>query len=487
MDNALENFYFLLDTFDYNSEIDLSLNNNFLKLNCDKEVFKKVLIEIFKNYKQFVCIKEKEDSGELKEFKKDFILIQHRRSGESVYLNSVLFTNPDEEVPKFVDAFEKGSNNCVLCGSSFKKSSLRQLKKYYNLTQASYPFTTKIKSLNGVRSYKNGEYFSFKEYNSVCLLCYLIGQLGWLTDKFIYRSFVSTKKSYLLLPNSNDLKELHDFKSDYANLLNNNERWSNIKVSLIDEKGEATNGKFSTLLCFFSRFYLISDEIPSSISWNIIEIPLGKVKNIKSLEFNSSDTILNIIKSFIDEEEDIYTLFSSLYFFNDFEMSNKFRENISESFLKDDFRSFARNFIPRSGKKISFSNKNIEFLEYFNYLIKLWRVNSMSISEEDLKSIRSVGNIIAKVSVTNSSLFYKLDKIRSLDDFWGCLREISRKLVNSDIDKSKIREMSLDELVVLLKRNEDNWKEIRDLLIVYAAIYYSVASRGGENDGDKRN
>ena len=111
----------------------------------------------------------------------------------------------------------------------------------------------------------------------------------------------------------------------------------------------------------------------------------------------------------------------------------------------------------------------------------------MSISEEDLKSIRSVGNIIAKVSVTNSSLFYKLDKIRSLDDFWGCLREISRKLVNSDIDKSKIREMSLDELVVLLKRNEDNWKEIRDLLIVYAAIYYSVASRGGENDGDKRN
>ena len=41
--------------------------------------------------------------------------------------------------------------------------------------------------------------------------------------------------------------------------------------------------------------------------------------------------------------------------------------------------------------------------------------------------------------------------------------------------------MALDELIVLLKRNEENWKEIRDLLIVYAAIYYSIGSRS-DND-----
>lgn len=108
----------------------------------------------------------------------------------------------------------------------------------------------------------------------------------------------------------------------------------------------------------------------------------------------------------------------------------------------------------------------------------------MSVSVDDLKTIKSVGNIIAKVSVINSSLFYKLDKVRSIDDFWGVLREISRKLVNTNIDKSMIREKALDELIVLLKSNEDDWKEIRDLLIVYAAMYYSIGSRDGEEDGN---
>ena len=283
-----------------------------------------------------------------------------------------------------------------------------------------------------------------------------------------------------------------EFKSDYLNLLNNNERWSNIKVSLINEKGEITNGKFSTLLCFYSRFYemydiSVSDEI-EDISWDIIEIPWGKVKNVKSTEFSFEEKILNIVKAFIDEDEDVYALFNSVLFFKkdviDWDLTNRIRENLSESFLKNDFRRFSRNFIPRSGGKISYTNKNIAFLEYFDFLIKLWRFNSMSVSVDDLKTIKSVGNIIAKVSVINSSLFYKLDKVRSIDDFWGVLREISRKLVNTNIDKSMIREKALDELIVLLKSNEDDWKEIRDLLIVYAAMYYSIGSRDGEEDGN---
>ena len=485
MDNALENFYYLLDTFDYNSEINLSLNENSLQINCDENIFIKVLIDIFSNYKQFVCVK-KEENDILKEYKKDFILIQHKRKDEYIHLNPKIFLNPEEEVSKLVDLFEEGSKKCILCGSSFKR-------KYSNLTQGSYPFATKIKSLNGIRSYKDGEFYSLRDYNdSVCPLCYLIGQLGWLSDKFIYRSFIKTDKSYLFLPNSNNLKKLHKFKSDYLNLLNNNERWSNIKVSLQNQNGELTKGKYSTLLCFYSRFYemydiSVSDEI-KNISWDIIEIPLGKVKNVKSIEFSFEDQILNIIKAFIDEDEDVYNLFNSVLFFKkdtvDWDVTDKIKENLSESFLKNDFRSFSRNFIPRSGGKLSYTNKNIEFLKYFDFLIKLWRFNSMSVSVEDLKTIKSVGNIIAKVSVINSSLFYKLDKVRSIDDFWGVLREISRKLVNTGIDKSLIREKALDELIVLLKTNENDWKEIRDLLIVYAAIYYSIGSRGGDEDGD---
>ena len=194
------------------------------------------------------------------------------------------------------------------------------------------------------------------------------------------------------------------------------------------------------------------DEEFLNIYWNLIEIPLGKVKNVKSFEFFMDSLLLGIIKKFVDDDEDIYVLF--------------------------------RNFIPKNGGKISYSSKNIDFFKYFDFLIKLWRLNYMSISVDDLNCIKSVGNIIAKVSIINSSLFYKLDKIKNLSEFWSCLREISRKLVSLEIDKTKIRESSLDELIILLKRDESNWKEIRDLLIIYAAMYYSIGSRNGDNNDD---
>ncbi len=109
----------------------------------------------------------------------------------------------------------------------------------------------------------------------------------------------------------------------------------------------------------------------------------------------------------------------------------------------------------------------------------------MGIPKESLSSIKSVGNIIAKVSKNNLSLLYKLDKTRTIEDFWSVLREISRKLVGLDIKKANIRPTALDELIQLLKDNENNekqWKEIRDLLVVYSSMYYAIGSRGGEKN-----
>ena len=106
----------------------------------------------------------------------------------------------------------------------------------------------------------------------------------------------------------------------------------------------------------------------------------------------------------------------------------------------------------------------------------------MGISKEDLGSIKSVGNIIAKVSKNNLSLLYKLDKTRTIEDFWSVLREISRKLIGLDIKKAKVRPMALDELIQLLKDNEKEWEEIRDLLVVYSSMYYAIGSRGGEKN-----
>ena len=102
----------------------------------------------------------------------------------------------------------------------------------------------------------------------------------------------------------------------------------------------------------------------------------------------------------------------------------------------------------------------------------------MGIEKDDLDTIKSVGNIVAAITKNNVGLLYKLDKARNSKEFWSVMREISRKLVGKDETdiKSKIRPTSLDSLVQLVKTNEDDWKEVRDLLIIYSSMYHSIRS-----------
>ncbi|MGB9614784.1 MAG: hypothetical protein ACPL3B_04745, partial [Fervidobacterium sp.] len=154
-------------------------------------------------------------------------------------------------------------------------------------------------------------------------------------------------------------------------------------------------------------------------------------------------------------------------------ISEAIRENISEAILKDNFRSFARNFLPRKGGHVGYSKETRQNLEE---LIYIWRLRNMGIPKEKLGTIKSVGNIVAKVSKNNISLFYKLDKTRTIDEFWSVLREISRKLIGFE-DKTLIRPTAFDEIIQLVKEHEDKWKEIRDLLVVYSSMYYSIGER----------
>lgn len=482
MDNALENFYSLLVDYDVDNNLDINLDKDKLLINYDDCVdFKKVLINIINDHKRFCSIKQKNEN-EIKNYKKDFIIIQHNRVGQDFILKPNLFQNPDDEVSNVLDLISGDSEVCMLCGNKFNKKNANLSKYPFSLKQHSYPFTTRIKSLNGIRTYKNGEFFSFKEYNdSTCPACYLIGMLGWITEKIIYRSMKKDNNFLLFLPKLNNLQELHKFKDDFSVLLNNNKRYSNISVSLHNSEVEYTSGKFSTLLCFYGKFLIAYEDIPN-MEWGILTIPDGKVKNVKLSNFSFNENILNILKIFIDEyEEEIYSLFDSITISIDNkidnDLSNRLKENISKSFLNNNFRLFSRNFIIKKNEKLIFSNKKIKFFEYFDLLIKLWRINPMGIDITDLETIKSVASIISNISSQNLSLFYKLDKTKNINEFWSCLREISKKLVSTDLDKTYIKESSLDSLIVLLKSNEDNWKEIRDLLIIYSSMYYSISKR----------
>jgi len=115
----------------------------------------------------------------------------------------------------------------------------------------------------------------------------------------------------------------------------------------------------------------------------------------------------------------------------------------------------------------------------------------MGVPKENLDAIKSVGNIIAKISRNNASLIYKMDKVRTVEEFWSVLREIARKIPGMDEkDLKMIKPTALDELIQLVKsiveNNKDGWKEVRDLLVVYSSMYYAIdkmdkVPKGGEN------
>ena len=109
----------------------------------------------------------------------------------------------------------------------------------------------------------------------------------------------------------------------------------------------------------------------------------------------------------------------------------------------------------------------------------------MGIPKEELDTLKSVGNIVATASSNNLSLLYKLDKTRNLEEFWSVLREISRKTLGfKEDERSKIKPTAFDGLIQLVKTYENKWKEIRDLLVIYSSMYYSIKTRKGGDMGE---
>jgi hypothetical protein len=485
MDNGLETLYRILkEAEDGNFEIIFDKDSiaisakNFAK-------FKESVGVALKNRRlNLVVLQEDKKLGGTKEVKKDYILIQEETKikGKVAFkedlFNEKSVLNATGEV--LDAAIKEGTKTCVLCGRSFSKS----VKK---LQQAAYPFVTKIKSLSGVRSYKNGEVYSLKEYfEDFCPICYLVGIVEWSDDGIIYRTDPG-EKSTLLLPFFNSLEELSKFKKLYRPLLDKSSRYRNIRVKIGSDKTETPPGAFSTLLCFYEKFFFdITKRDVVGKSWVVMEVPFGPVKNIKSDFIDLDDSVLQVIKDASEAKEPMRLykeIIEKMYFFYDnpkgapvnWQLTGEIRENLSKAFLEDDFHSFTRSLLPRKGGRVGYSKDvrlNIEELIY------IWRWKHMGIPKERLDAIKSVGNIVAKASRNNPSLLYKLDKTRTIDELWSVLREISRKLIGfKDEDKKMIKPTALDEIIQLIKDHEDKWKEIRDLLVVYSSMYYSIRER----------
>ncbi|BAW29309.1 hypothetical protein MTHERMMSTA1_07700 [Methanosarcina thermophila MST-A1] len=473
MDNAIVNFYSLLSSLGHDT-VNISIITSKVSVEIlDYELFLSDLSQaIIRKIKPNIIIDEiDKNSNERKEIKKDYILIQeNKKINGKVSLKEKIYDENDnyQVIREIFDFLEGDSKKCVFCGRNFKKS-------VKNLQQASYPFVTKIKSLSGIRGVT--EYF--KDY---CPICYLIGILEWQDPSLIYRTFPADK-SYLFLPLMLDLNKLYEFKCNSVPVLDNTYRYSNLS-NLKRESTENTPGKYSTLLYFYEKFNekfmdTYTEESPICTQWGIVEIPLsGSVKNPKLTKVVVPDYIIGLIRILANRDFLIYNDFIrnirmvKLQGKSDFEETNIIREKLSESIIKDEFRLFAKQFLPRKKERVVMNSLAYEVLEE---LLLEWRCRPMGINKEDLDNVKSYANVLASVTSKNISLLYKLDKARDINEFWSITKEISKKLIDAEKnDISKIRPTSIDNLVLLVKENEDDWKEIRDLIIIYASMYHSI-------------
>jgi len=496
MNNGIENFFNILKVVQNNSfDIDLEENKLIIEIK-NKEGFKDALVNAIKNYRNNLIVKEKDKkTNEMKEIKKPHIIIQEgKKTGGKVYFKEIIYNENTikdviEEIFSLIEKInyinEDKRKVCTVCGKSF-------YKKYKNLQQAAFPFVTKIKSLSGIRSYKDGHSYSFKEYyDEFCPVCYLIGITEWLDSGLIYFT-IPRVNSIILLPKLENLKALRVFKKSYRGLLNNNDRYKNIRMDIKSNKTEDIYGIYSILLCFYSNFFFdLEDNIFLGKEWISIRVPSKSVKNLKFTTVKVSDYILDVIKLMTNENIRVYgDIINKIYIIKenlekkpvDWDYTKKVKESLSKAFLEDNFHKFVSFFLPRKKRKLTIYQQTRKNLES---LIKYWRLERMNLSSEDLNTIKSVGNLIATVSLKNVGLLFKIDKTKSESDFWGRLREISRKLVGIDEKyQGTIKPSSLDSLIQMIKIKKMDWSEIKDLLIIYSCMYYSIKNIGAESQNE---
>lgn len=499
MDNGVETLYTLLNGVkdkSFNAEIE----NNFLiiTINDFSEFKKKMRIAIEQMRSNlFITIKDK-DVGEEKQIKKDYILLQEKTKikgkvafKEGLYDQKTAAATTSDILDLLME--EEKTRNCVICGKPFSKP----IKK---LQQAAYPFVTKIKSLSGIRSYKDEKTYSLQEYyDDFCPACYLRGIAEWSDDALIYRTDTVKKTSTLFLPQIANLKELKNFKIICREHVNKNERYQNIREEKHSNKTEKTSGTFSTLLCFYEKFFFdVQGKIPNR-TWALMEIPLGIVKNIKFNTLNVEDSVLQVMKQLSDEGVGLFSsLIKAISFFRnnskgspvDWDITNEVRESLSKAFIENDFRSFAGAFPPKKGGHLGFSKETGAYLEK---LIYKWRLENMGLNEENLKMLKSAGKTIAVASKGHQSLLYKLDNAKDKTALLNAIRQVSRRIAGlKPEEKEKYRTFvyppALEELVILLEKNESNRKFIEDLknaIVIFSCVElsrldYLSGTKGGE-------
>lgn len=477
MDNGVITLYNILENNPY---VETAFSDDKLKINIkDKKGFIKHLSRRINDLKNEVLIVKVQDKtiNIIKEVKKDFILIQERiKKGGIVDLKEDIFGSQNERIIENIfDGLDGRGKKCIQCGGEYKNN----IKK---LQQANYPFVTKAKSMGGIRGF--AEYFS-----NLCPLCYLIGITEWTDKGIVYRIPSRTAgKAILFLPDIENFKKTEQFKKVYTGqILNYKERYSNIRTTLGSKTNvEYTPGEYSTLLAFYEKFLenmLLEEKENKDMlklgehDWNVLIYPTHGMINIKFNKIDITDDFIKINLALLQKNIYIYSqLIRNTVVFDqnglNSDLTSETKEMLSKAFMLNDFKHFAHAFLPKGGTKVNIIKGQYKLLDE---LLIEWRMKKMGFKNEELDTIKSVGNIVAKASERNIGGLYRLDKARTLNAFWKELKEVSKRIIGLDEkERRMIKPTSINDIIELINKNDKNWMEIRDLLITYSSMYYTL-------------
>ncbi|MFQ5754099.1 MAG: hypothetical protein ACE5HI_19085, partial [bacterium] len=402
LDNGLATFYELLKDIEEDeseSLAGLEVTENELIYQVDnEEAFIEELSDVIKSkIEHMIVMTEDSNTGGKKQVKKDHILIQEgKKIGGKVAFKESLFntSSTGTVVQEIFENLNGDKYQCFFCNRPFKKN----IKK---IQQASYPFVTKIQSLSGIRS---GSTIQLTEYISeYCPQCYLNGIVEWLDDSLVYRNIPGIK-SFLILPKTENLNDLIKLKNSYSGILNNQARWSNLKVDIDHPDIDSPPGRYSTFMSFYENFLrYVAPEFHHQ-NWFVIEIPSGTVKNPKYFNIFVDKKIASTLDLLIRGKSLYFyrTFVKQFYAFHtdpkkgirDFETERFLHEQLCESIVINDFELFASCFVPRKGVKPGIPNESYQILEK---LIFYWRIEPMQIEnkEEYLNTLAMAGSTLA--------------------------------------------------------------------------------------------
>jgi len=416
LDSGLEHLYRLLQDCEGISKLEMAENGILFKLN-DKEKFSKNLAkQLFKVRDNLYLTTE---SGRLTtQIIRQILLwdwINYRGLG-GIYVKNYKQGNNfvegnliiDKICKEYIEAISYNgpiNNPCPLCGE--------QITTIRNMTQNTYPLSTKSENLSKVKG------MSLYGYNSICTRCYLYGQLA-IGDPLLLNNGEQKggwKEKYcdIFLPNCRSLEELKETKEKFMYFIKQGDFRGNIGFSPREEKEKFITpfDNYSALLQIYNHFinYMVERKKEGfkfetrllALNWIILSLKKSGKTMIKTYEIDVSHETVDLMWNLQNREGiNLYAdVINNIVDINKKDNDQKFApaKALAKAIITDNLSVFVESVIPKGNRNILVKcGKDTEYGLYKLYiLINYWRLNKMNLNKEEQELLKEWGEALASI------------------------------------------------------------------------------------------